>query len=194
MDEKLKFSQITALVVDNDQYATNILGQILRGFGLAKHLVAENGEDGKRHLERSRFDLIICEAVLPDMPAGELVRWIRRHENPLIKYLSIVTLTGYTQPSNVFAVRDSGTNTVVGKPVAPNVLFDHIAWITRADRPFIETDSYVGPCRRFKNMGPPDGIGRRKTDLAAEVGAAKEPNLSQEEIDAFIRPTRVAIE
>ena len=194
MDEKLNFTQITALVVDSDQYSTSILGQILRGFGLTKHAIVEDGEQAKLRLQNSHHDLLICEAVLPDMPASELVCWLRRLPNSSIKFIPVVILTGYTQMSNVIAVRDGGANSVVRKPVAPNVLFDHIVWSAKGERPFVETNTYIGPCRRFKNIGPPNGAGRRKTDLTVELGAAKEPNMSQDEIDAFVRPTKIVVE
>jgi len=182
------------MVVDADQYSMTILGQILRGFGLSKHTVITTGEEAKSALQGGRYDLLICDALLSDMPAGELIRWVRRHTSLPIKYMPIVVLTGYTQFSQVVQMRDAGANIVVRKPVAPNVLFDHLAWSARNDRPFVETDSYIGPCRRFKNVCPPDGNGRRKTDLNGEIGEATEPNLSQEEIDSFLKPTKLEID
>ena len=193
MDEKLNFAHIAALIVDSDQYSNGILSQILRGFALNKHTIVEHGEEAKQKLLNGHYDLMICEAALPDMPSAELIHWIRRLPNPAIKYISIIVLTGYTQLSNVVAVRDNGANSVVSKPFAPNALFDHIAWSAKSSRPFIETENYVGPCRRFKNIGPPSGAGRRSTDLSPEIGAAQEPNMSQDEIDSLLRPTKIAI-
>jgi len=191
--EKLNFSQIEALVVDADQYSTSILGQILRGFGLTKHVTIETAEDAKRRLPTGKFDLLICDAVLPDMHASDLIKWIRSQAALNVKYMPVVVLTGYTQFSNVVVMRDAGANIVVRKPVSPNVLFDHVAWSARTDRPFIETDTYIGPDRRFKNTGPPDGVGRRKTDLTTEIGVALEPNMSQDQIDSLLKPTKVEI-
>jgi CheY-like chemotaxis protein len=191
--ERLNFAEISALVVDSDQYSMTILGQILRGFGLFQHTVIASGGEAKTALPNGHFDLLICDALLPDMGAVELIRWIRRQPSMTLKYIPIVVLTGYTQYSKVVQMRDSGANIVVRKPVAPNILFDHIAWSARSDRPFIETDTYIGPCRRFKNTGPPNGIGRRKTDLNSEVGDAVEPNMSQDEIDSLLKPTKLEI-
>lgn len=194
MPEKLNFEQIEALVVDADQYAVAILGQILRGFGLARFHAVESGEEAKRQLGGHRFDLLICDAVLPDMHPGDLVRWVRRHSDLALRYVPIVVLTGYTEHSNVIIMRDAGANIVVRKPVSPNILFDRIAWSARMDRSYVETDNYIGPDRRFKNTGPPEGVGRRKTDLATDLGAAVEPNMSQKEIDTMLRPTKVEID
>ncbi|MGA7673734.1 MAG: response regulator [Rhizomicrobium sp.] len=194
MEGKLNFSQVAALIVDGDNYATGILGQILRGFGLTRHTIASDGETAQRLFQGSHYDLVICEYVLQDMQGADFVRWIRRLPDARLKTVPVILLTGYTQFSNVAAARDSGANIVIKKPIAPNVLIDHIAWSAEGERPFIETNNYIGPCRRFKCTGPPGGIGRRSTDLSADVGAAIEPNMSQDEIDSFIKPTKVSIE
>ena len=170
------------------------LSQIFRGFGLTRLTIAQDGEAGKRFLSTGHYDLVIAEYVLKDMPGTDFVRWIRRLPEIKVKTIPVILLTGYTQLTSVSAARDCGANIVIKKPIAPNVFFDHVAWSANGERPFVEAENYVGPCRRFKSAGPPDGIGRRGTDLSAEVGAAVEPNLSQEEIDSFIKPTRVAVE
>ena len=52
MDEKLNFSQISALVVDGDRFSSGIISQILRGFGLARHSVVGTIEDAKKLQQR----------------------------------------------------------------------------------------------------------------------------------------------
>jgi hypothetical protein len=43
-------------------------------------------------------------------------------------------------------------------------------------------------------MGPPLGMkGRRKDDLSTHVGAAKDPNMDQDEIDMLLKPQRAAL-
>ena len=194
MQEKLNFSQVAALIVDNDGFAAGILGQVLRGFGLTRLTIGEDGETGQRRVQTSHYDMVICEYALPDMEGTDFVRWLRRLPGPQIKTVPVILLTGYTQFSNVVAARDCGANIVVKKPISPNVLFERIAWSAESERPFVETSSYIGPCRRFKSSGPPNGIGRRETDLSAAVGAAVGRNMSQDEIDSFIKPTKVSIE
>ncbi len=41
---------------------------------------------------------------------------------------------------------------------------------------------------------PPGVVGRRATDLSIEIGAATEPNMSQDEIDSLIKPMLVMAE
>lgn len=190
----LDLSQVNALVVDPDQYAVETLSQMMRGFGLKNHSVVGDGESAKKRLEESTAELVIVEAVLPDMLGSDLVKWMRRHTDFGIKYSSIIVLTGHTAAANVESARSSGVNIVVKKPVAATALFDRIAWSAGTDRAFIDTGSYAGPDRRFRSLGPPDGIGRRSTDLSAEIGSASEPNLLQSEIDSFIKPVKISLD
>lgn len=191
--EKFNFRQVNVLIVDNDQYSISILGQILRGFGAASQTTAGTGEQAKQLLQSQHFELLLCETKLPDMDGADLVRWLRRLDKTPARYMPVIMLTGYTQFAYVAAARDAGANHVVRKPVSPAKLLDHILWAAQSDRPLIETLTYIGPDRRFKFMGPPDGVGRRTGDLPAEVGAATERNLSQDEIDSFMKPAKVAV-
>lgn len=190
MSERLNLKGVNALVVDSDQFGTGLLLQMLHGFGLDSVVVSQTGDDARRELESRDFELCLCEANLPDMPGVELVRWIRRLPAQK-RFLPTIVLTGYSDFGNVTAFRDAGAHLVVKKPASSQALYDRIAWVAKPPREFIECESYVGPDRRFKNIGPPGGEPRRATDLSTELGIASEPNMSQDEIDSLIRPTRM---
>jgi two-component system, chemotaxis family, chemotaxis protein CheY len=170
VDERLNFEHISALVVDSDRYSTSTASQILRGSGLTRHFIAYIGAGAMNVLVSTKLDLVISECVLPDMAAAEFVHRMRKHRSQVVKYLPIVMLTGYAQLGSVTAVRDSGANSFVRQPVSPSVLFDHIAWTARSERPFVECDVYVGPCRRFKFDLPVPGAGRRAAEVAPRHG------------------------
>jgi len=189
---RLNLGKISAVLVDGDKYVQDLLGQMLRGFGLEHLATFDHGDAAKEYITKNNVDLCILEAVLPDMPGTDIVKYIRRLENAQTRMLPIIVLTGYTQVGAVERARDAGANLVIKKPVSPRVLFDRLAWVSKNQRPFIESENYIGPDRRFKSIGPPGGVGRRSTDLSAEVGMATEPNMSQDEIDALIKPVRIA--
>ena len=189
----MNFSKVKVLIVDSDQFAVEILGQILEGFGLPEARSTDKAGSARDILVDGKFDLLICEAMLKDGPGADLVRWVRSQANPRVRYIPVVMLTGHTQLGYVESGRDAGVNVVVKKPVSPTVLFDRLVWSANSPRPFIETETYVGPDRRFKFMGLPEGGGRRKTDLVGELGEATEPNLSQDEIDGFMKPARMMV-
>ena len=93
------------------------------------------------------------------MLGSDFVKWLRRCDKDDFRFLPVVVLTGHTQVSNVLAARDCGANIVVKKPVSSTALFEHMVWAANTERSFIEAENYVGPDRRFKFMGPPDGVG-----------------------------------
>ena len=162
--ERMKLTGVTTLVVDNDRYGVGILTQMLRGIGLDTPKMVESGTEAQAILTNHCYDLCICEAELPDMTGAELVRWVRRQKPP-IRFMPVLILTGYSFLRNVTSVRDAGAHIVVKKPLSPQVLYDHIAWAANPSRPFVDCDQYIGPDRRFKFAGPPEGVGRRNTDL-----------------------------
>lgn len=176
MEEKVNFTGISALVADSDRFCTSIIGQILRGFGLSRHVIVEAGEEAKKHLATNKYDLLITECILADMKGADLIRWVRRQTDTKLRYLPILVLTGYSHYSHVTTVRDCGVNSVVRKPVAPSVLFDHIVWSAKTDRPFIDADEYAGPCRRFKYGDPAPGLNRRASDRYGELVPNTKPN------------------
>ena len=51
-------------------------------------------------------------------------------------------------------------------------MYDRLAWAAQPKRAFVESETYVGPDRRFRLLPPPGVVGRRATDLSIEIGAA----------------------
>lgn len=186
----MKLNGVSTLVVDDDQFGIDLLTQMLRGFGMDQTRVVNTAQEARSALDSHTFDLCICSSLLSDQSGADFVKWVRRRKPPG-RFIPILVLTAYSQMHTVTTVRDAGANMVIKKPVSPRVLYDRIAWAARPARPFIETSSYIGPDRRFKYLGPPDGIGRRETDLSGDLGDALEPNMSQAEIDALVKPTKV---
>lgn len=177
---RLNLRGVTSLIVDRDHFTRSLVAQMIRGFGMEGPTLVDSAAAAKEHLRHSCVDLCIMEAVLPDAASPELISWIRRQNKPPLCFIPIIVLSGYTQLRMVNAARDAGANFVVRKPVSPQGLFDRIAWVARADRPFIETGTYMGPDRRFLSIDPPDNARKRSGDdcacTAEHDGALLAPN------------------
>ena len=82
-------------------------------------------------------------------------------------------------------------------PLAPADLVGLLAdaeWIARENRNYIDCETYAGPDRRFKRLGPPAGMtGRRADDLPVNLKDSGGPNLSQDEINALMKPAKVSL-
>ena len=161
---RLNLNKVVALLADRDPYARGLVAQMLRGFGINTILTADTGAQAKELLALHRPDIAYIEGELPDMPAGELIVWIRRNANKALRQLPIIVLSGYTQMRVISAARDAGANLVVKKPVSPQILFDRLAWAANSPRSFLESGSYAGPDRRFHEVTTPGDKLHRQTD------------------------------
>ena len=166
---RLNLKSITAMIVDRDPFTRGLVAQMMRGFGSTTILIADTGAEAQGVLGGNCPDIIFIEGELPDMVAGELVNWIRRHANKSLRFVPIIVLSGYTQLRLISSARDAGSHLVVRKPVSPQVLFDRLKWVAGFDRPFVETPKYAGPDRRFHAVPPPDGVRKRVTDQSQPV-------------------------
>ena len=192
-DVRLNLAKANVLVVDGSQHSLDVIGQILRGFGVANVSRCSTIEEAEKLTRAKTFDLLLIDPSIEDGRGYEFVNELRHSVTPNC-HVPVVLTTGHVRKSDVSRGRDTGANFVVAKPVAPQVLLQRILWVARDKRPFVEIGNYIGPDRRFKFEGPPDGSdGRRDSDLKAPLGEASEPNLSQDEVNAMIKPQRVLI-
>jgi CheY-like chemotaxis protein len=189
--DKINFANLSVVLVDDNSQSLDILASVIAGFGARGITRCESAEAAREHLGRHAVDIVVTDAQMPGEDGYELVHWIRRGAIETNRFIPVVVVTAHTRKSEVFRARDCGANFIVAKPLTPKILLERIVWIAREDRMAIETADYVGPDRRFQNLGPPPGKeGRRSGDLTGEVGAASEPNMSQDEIDALMKPKK----
>jgi CheY-like chemotaxis protein len=191
---RINLEKATVLVLDDNGPSLDILSQVVSGFGVKQLLRAESVADAQTLIRTKTFDLIISDVQMPVTDGIEFIEWLRKDGGETNRYVPVILVTGHTRTSQIFKLRDAGSNYVVAKPITPKVLLERIVWVAREERQFIECDSYIGPDRRFKHEGPPPGTdGRRKDDLPAEVGDAQTPNMSDDEIANLMRPAKVQI-
>lgn len=194
-DDRSQFNLKTArtLLAESGSMATDILVQILSGFGAKDIQKASDFATAQSFLGALPFDLVLVGTLPGEKDEFDLVHWVR-WVGPLInKYAPIIMVSGHTAQYRVERARDCGAHFIIAKPLTPIIVLERIFWSVREQRPFVSSAIYIGPERRFKFDGPPDGhSGRRLDDLPAEVGDAEQPNMSQAQIDALMSPKRAA--
>jgi CheY-like chemotaxis protein len=170
---RLNLKSVTALVVDRDPFSRGLVTQMLRGFCVTQILTADTGAEAKEILGQHCPDICFIEAALPDMPASELLSFIRRNANRALRFVPVIVLSGYTQLKMISSARDAGAHLVVRKPISPQVLFDRLMWVATVDRAFVEAANYAGPDRRFHAVEPPDGQFKRESDEPVKIEVAQ---------------------
>jgi DNA-binding response OmpR family regulator len=161
---RLNLKNVSSLLVDRDHYTRGLIAQMLRGFRMDPPAFADNGEEAKKFLKENQPNICLIEGDLADMSSADLICWIRRQGKNPLRFVPIIVMSGYTQLRMISTVRDGGAHIVARKPISPQVLFDRILWVARNTRPFLETDKYIGPDRRFHDILPPDGLFKREAE------------------------------
>jgi CheY-like chemotaxis protein len=188
-DERINLGQARVMLLQAPRPANDILAQMVHGFGVRDPVHCHTVEDA---LDRARakpaLDLIVCDADAEGQ-SYDFVRRLRAEAPEPNRFSPVILLSGHTPLSHVTRARDCGANFVVAKPLRALVLLERIFWVSTEQRLFLEVAGYAGPDRRFQFLGPPPGgPGRRAGDEDA-VGEADGRNLTQEEIDGFMRLT-----
>lgn len=190
---RINLRTMKALCVDSNAQGLEIMSQTLFGFGVEKIARATTGEQAKAILSKQTVDLMLIDATLSDMSGFDLVRWLRTINLEPNRYTPVIAVTGHTLQSQIVSARDCGAHFVVAKPMTPTILMDRILWVARGGRMFVEAENFIGPDRRFKHDGVPEGVGRRREDLSSTVGKATQPNLSQDEVNDVVKPQRASL-
>jgi len=161
----INLEKVSLLALDTSVHGCKILSQIVRGFGIRNVKACTRIEEAREAFVATPFDLAVVDPGT-EGEGIELLRWLRRQEKSVNRFVPVILVSGHSTPSMVHRARDSGANYFVAKPLTPTTLLDRILWVARDKRPFVEVGEYLGPDRRFKEDGPPTGnAGRRASDV-----------------------------
>jgi PAS domain S-box-containing protein len=112
------------LVIEDNHDAAEALSTLLE---LEGHVVelAYDGPHGLARARESHPDIVICDIGLPDMSGLDVARAMRA--DPGLSPLTLVALTGYSQPEDVARAKEAGFDTHLAKPLELEVLREVIA-------------------------------------------------------------------
>jgi CheY-like chemotaxis protein len=158
-------TEASILLMDETPLGLSLLSQMLMGFG-GRHLYrTATVAEAKAVATENVIDLAIVNG---SQDGYEFIEWLRRHGGDPNAFIPVLLTAGHTAASMVHRARDCGGHFTLKKPLAPVTLLERILWAARANRVFLVSESYVGPDRRFRTQDPPNGIGRRMEDRAAQ--------------------------
>ena len=160
------------LVADANPYFSRIVVGLLRSFGASTVTEVRNSFDAIQMLSGQKIDILLCDDKLPPHGGLQVAHAIRHKRDNENRTIPILIMAGDTRESLIKIARDAGANMVMAKPVSATSLYDRLTWIAFNPRQFVDTETYYGPDRRFKNEPIPGGVGRRKGDKpqSAESG------------------------
>ena len=192
---RVNLENATGLIVDDNAQALDLLASVLASFGMKDLARASSAMEAMEVVKSRRIDLIMTDGQMPVMDGYDFVRWVRTETDEEKRLTPAIVVTAHSRKSQVMRARDCGANFIITKPITPKVILERILWVSQGRRMFIETDTYIGPDRRFKQSGMPAEFpdGRRRDDKPAEVTAMAGDNMSQEELNNMIAPQKVVL-
>jgi CheY-like chemotaxis protein len=158
----------TVLLLDATPLGMSILVQVVTGLGARNVHRCADIESARAAVEGNQIDLAIVDSLPPDGGGYDFVEWLRREAGEPNCYTPVIMTTSHTPRSQVSRARDCGAHIIIKKPFPPITVLERIIWSSKEGRKFLFSDTYVGPDRRFRNVGPPKGEkGRRRDDISA---------------------------
>lgn len=174
--------RLSLLLVEDNVYVRDILESCLRHMGFGRITLARNGEEAVDYLTLVRnapmragimsVDLVLSDMVMSPINGLLLLKWIRQERLSPNRFLPFVMVSGAADPPAVAAARDMGVSEFLAKPFSVNSIYAKLQRVIDHPRPFVCTQSYFGPDRRRRSMGPPPGAADRRrhgTDHLTQV-------------------------
>ncbi len=177
---KLNFATADILLVDHDLNTRQSIKNILHNHGFRDLRFGKSLADIRAVLDKYMPDLLISTCELKDGDFIDFIRDIRRGEAGNNPFIPIITLIETPTPELVQRVVESGTDTVIAKPISTAQLLDRIDDLIESRKKFVVADNYIGPARR-KDQGEA-GIEAPNTLRAKATGE----KLSFSEVEAMI--------
>ncbi len=167
MKGKQKFDNVSALIAISNPQLMGILYYFLNGIGVGGVMTARTSLDALRQIENNEFGIVFVDYDLGDMGGPDLVRFIRTCGNTTA-YSKVFTVIKSPNREKVYAARDAGTHDILGLPLTTGLLKNRLHHTLENPKPFIDSASYVGPCRRLDKPTIYSGYERRSTDVPHE--------------------------
>lgn len=168
-------SRAIVMVVDDNNFSLRLTTQTLLGFGIQTRHACLDAQTAVNILRSHPIDLLIVDCDMPGPDGYDLVSWLRRSNLEPNAYTPTLMISGHTRASQVTKARDCGANFIIARPITAGVLLERILWMARDPRPFVHSNEYAGPDRRFNDaeLGPGQ-TERRAERLRRKAAAAAE--------------------
>jgi signal transduction histidine kinase len=157
-------AQGSILIVDDDPVARMLMRASLEDAGFAV-VEAGDGDEACKLCEHNRADLVIVDAVMPQMDGFALCRELRRR--PAWAYVPILMATGLEDASSITAAYEAGATDFITKPIQWIVLNQRVRYMLRASTAF--QDLRLNQQRLLASMTAAEAANHAKTEFLANM-------------------------
>lgn len=166
---RINLDYASILLMDN-AWGVEILARIFKSFGARRLHRAQSITDASSYLTQHQVDLIVAEAMIGGEDTFQFIRGLRQNaEAEHNRFAPVILLSAHSASEKVAQARDCGINFFVAKPISPKVVMKRVLWVAKNTRQCLETPTYAGPDRRFRNAPPPPGVADHRQINAYKV-------------------------
>jgi len=115
------FSSFTLLIAEDNEQNYQYFELALKATGI-KIIRAKNGAEAITQCQTSHPDLVLMDAMMPEVSGFEATRLIKATHPAL----PVIMLTAYANPSSIREAVSVGCNDYMAKPITKDILFSYI--------------------------------------------------------------------
>ena len=119
MDLKMK-----VLIVDDFATMRRILRNILKQIGFTDIAEADDGDTALKELKKGKYDLILCDWNMPEMPGIDLLKTLKADEQ--LKNIPFVMVTAEAQKENIIEAVKTGVSSYIVKPFTADTVSEKL--------------------------------------------------------------------
>ncbi len=122
------FSSYSLLIAEDNEQNYRFFEVALKATGI-NMLRASNGAEAVNMCRKHHFDLVLMDAMMPEITGFEATRQIKSK----FPALPVIMLTAYANPSSIREAVSAGCNDYMAKPITKNILYSYIhKWLIGA--------------------------------------------------------------
>ena len=157
-----EFEKVRVLLVDDDEFARDIMISMLQELKVQAMTQAENGAVALQHMTSDlALDIVIADWEMPVMDGIEFTKAVRAQPDLAKAAIPIVMVTSHSQITEVKMARDAGASEFLVKPFSVSSLAKRMRMALDNPRTFVKATSFVGPDRRRRSSSDYEGQQRR---------------------------------
>jgi len=149
---------LDVLIVDDHAQTRQILGSVIKGFGVGGVRVAHDGASALEEIGTRAPTVVILDWEMHPMNGEQLLKAMRSSADPATALIPAIVLTAHSNAATVRHARESGANSVIVKPIVPQRLFDHIRKVLVERRAYTKQNGRFVPVERPKEKVAPQPV------------------------------------
>ena len=168
-------SNLTVLVVDDEEPIRELICGILENFGVQKIRRANDGRGAFRDMQTHAPDAVITDFEMKPVDGLAFTRAVRTDPNSPAPDVPILMVTGHCEKHHVEEARDAGVTEFLALPVTANSIAERLTSAIQRPRPFVRARSFVGPERRRRQLPVVVAARRRENDWTRDEQLSSQP-------------------